>query len=84
MALGPSEELSERVAELVARLDELTLTSAEVCAVCGHKHWRLMGNTLRVDRTEMLAYYCCGCGFVRFHYVVPFDVATRAIEEEES
>jgi DNA-directed RNA polymerase subunit RPC12/RpoP len=84
MGLGLPEEVSERVAELVARLDELTLTSAKECPLCGHKRWRLLGDTLRVDRAEMLAYYCRRCGFMRFHYVVPFDVATRTIEEKES
>jgi RNase P subunit RPR2 len=77
-------EVSERVAQLVARLDELSLASAETCTVCGTAKWRLMRNTVRLDRTEMLAYYCRGCGFMRFHYVVPFDVAAGRVEEEES
>jgi hypothetical protein len=84
MDIGPPEIPSQRVTQLVARLDESTLASAEACNVCGFEGWRPLPDTLRVDGAEMLAYYCRECGFVRLHYVVPFEVVTRAIEEEET
>ena len=66
------EEISERVAELVARLDERH--GGAPCPLCRHETWRIVPHALLIpvhhdpDRgVEVLALTCARCAFVSFH-----------------
>lgn len=72
--LEPRREPSERVTELIARLDKLAQGHAKFCEVCADVGWRWHPETLWLADVEMLVYYCPTCGHVRFH-AIPGDLA---------
>jgi hypothetical protein len=68
-------EPSERVTQLIARLDERIGVRGTTCEACGeHQNWGWANNTVRIGGQETLLILCRRCGLLRFHAASILDV----------
>jgi len=71
-------EPSERVTQLIARLDERFHERGNTCEICNsHERMAWVSNTMRIGSMEVLVFLCDVCGNVRLH-------AATVLEREPS